>query len=103
MHSRPIGIEDSCDLDAETMLAVIVEEQRLRATLALVIAGSGPYRINISPVVLGLRMYRGISVNFTGGGLEDTALETLGEPQHVDGSMHRRLSRLHRIMLIVDR
>jgi hypothetical protein len=38
------------------MLAIIIEKQGFRASLAFVIAGSHPDRIDMSPVFLGLRM-----------------------------------------------
>jgi hypothetical protein len=40
MHSRTVGIEQTDDLDAEVMLAPVVEKERLRGSLALVVAGT---------------------------------------------------------------
>jgi len=37
MHPWAIGVEDPRDLDVEPVLAVIIEEQRFGAALALVI------------------------------------------------------------------
>jgi len=38
MHPRTVGVEDARHLDAQRVLAVVVEEQRLGAALALVVA-----------------------------------------------------------------
>ena len=58
VHARSVGVEDSHDLDVEPVLAVIVEEQGLGAALALVVARRGPDRIDVAPVLFGLRMNR---------------------------------------------
>jgi len=68
----------------QMVLAVVVEEEGLRAPLALVIAGADPDRIDVAPVGLGLRMFKRIAVNLRGRGLEDLGLYALGEAQHVD-------------------
>src|SRR6202048_2983454 len=57
MHAGTISIENPCYLDWETMLAAIIEEQRLRAAVAFIIAGAHPDGIHIPPVVLLLRMH----------------------------------------------
>ena len=63
VHARAVGVEDARDLDLELVLAMIVEEQRLGAALALVVAGARTDRIDVAPVVLGLRVHRGIAVD----------------------------------------
>ena len=45
---------------------MVVEEQRLGATLALVVAAAGTDRIDTSPVVFGLGMHFGIAVDLAG-------------------------------------
>ena len=57
MHPRPVGVEDARHLDARLVLAEIVEEQRLGAALALIVAGARAQRIDVAAVVLGLRMH----------------------------------------------
>ena len=103
MHARAIGVEDPRHLDAQLVLAVIVEEQRLGAALAFVVAGARADRIDVAPVVLGLRMDMGVAIDLAGRGLEDLRLHPLGQAQHVDGAMDAGLGRLHRIVLVVDR
>ena len=38
VHARPISVEYARDLDLEAVLAVVIEEQRLGAALAFIIA-----------------------------------------------------------------
>ncbi len=56
MHARSIGVEDRATLMRSPVLRMIVEEQRLGAALALVVAGARAERIDVAAVVLGLRM-----------------------------------------------
>src|SRR5262245_35939374 len=101
MHTWTVGIEDARDLDLQFVLAVIVEEQRLGATLSLIVAGTRTDRIDIAPVGFGLRMHRRVAVYLARRRLEDATFETLGEPQHVYRPVHRGLGRLHGVVLIV--
>ena len=54
MHPGPVGVEDPGDPDVDPGALVVGIGQGLRHPLALVIAGAGPYRVNIAPV--GLRL-----------------------------------------------
>jgi hypothetical protein len=63
MHAWPIGVEDTSDFDAHLVLAPISEEQALRAALALIIARPYADRIDIAPVILGLRMNARIAID----------------------------------------
>ena len=86
-----------------SVLAVVVEEQRLGAALALVVAGARADRVDVAPVVLGLRVDLGVAVDLAGRGLEDLRLGPLGQAQHVDRAVHAGLGGLHRVVLVVDR
>ncbi len=44
-----------------------------------------------------------VAVDLAGRGLEDARAQPLGEAQHVDRAVHRRLGRLDRVVLVVDR
>src|SRR5690606_25696521 len=52
VHARTIGVEDTHHLDLKLMLAPVVEEQRLGAALALVVATTDADRIYPAPVAL---------------------------------------------------
>ena len=95
VHARAVGVEDARDLDRQLVLAVIVEEQGLGAALAFVVAGADADRIDVAPIVLGLRMDRGVAVDLAGRGLEDLAASGAWRAQHVDRAMDAGLGRLH--------
>lgn len=50
VHARAVRVEYAHDLDLDRVLPVIVEEQRLRAALSLVVAGPDADRVDVSPV-----------------------------------------------------
>jgi len=103
MHARPIGVEDPGDLDRQLVLTVVVEEQRLGAALALIVAGARSDRVDVTPVVLGLWMNRRVAVHFGGRGLQDSRLHAFGQAEHVDGAVDAGLGGLHRVELVMDR
>ncbi len=102
VHARPVGVEDTRHLDGHAVLAAVVEEQRFRAALPLVVAGAQADRIDVAPVVLRLRMNARVAVDLGGGGLQDRHAQPLGEAQHVDGADDAGLGRLHRVVLVMD-
>src|SRR5262245_55749633 len=63
VHARAVGIEDSGDLDLQPVLAPIIEEQGLGATLAFVIARARAYRVDVPPIIFSLRVDAGIAVD----------------------------------------
>jgi len=103
VHARPIGVEDAGDLDAQLVLAEIVEEQGLGAALAFVVAGARADRVDVAAIILGLGMDVRVAIDLAGRGLEDPRVQPLGQAQHVDGAVHAGLGGLHRIVLVVDR
>ena len=103
VHARPVGVEDARDLDAQFVLAPIIEEQGFGAALAFIVAGARADRVDVAPIILGLRMHVGIAVDFGGRGLENFGAQALGQSQHVDGAVDAGLGGLHRIVLIMDR
>jgi hypothetical protein len=48
------------------MLAVVVEKEGFGAALAFIVAGSRADRIDVAPIVFGLRMDGRIAVDFAG-------------------------------------
>src|SRR5579862_2862669 len=103
VHARPVGVEDAHHLDARPVLPPVVEEQRLGAALALVVAGARADRVDVAAIILGLGMDRGVAVDLAGRGLEDLGLHPLRQAQHVDRAGHAGLGRLDRIELVVHR
>src|SRR5688572_4379392 len=103
VHARAERVEDARHLDAHLVLAVVVEEERLGAALALVVARAHADRIHVAPVALDLRMDLGVAVDLRGRRLQDLRLHALGETEHVDRAVHARLGGLHRVELVVDR
>src|SRR6266850_8143964 len=102
MHARAIGIENSRHFDAQPMLAVVIEEQRLGAAFAFIVTGARSDGIDIAPIVLGLRMDVGIAIDLAGRGLKNLRLHPLGETEHIDRAMDGGFRGLHRIALIVN-
>ena len=62
------------------MLAAVVEEQRLGAALALVVAGAEADRIDVAPVALRLRVHGRVAVDLGGRGLQIFAFTRLASP-----------------------
>jgi hypothetical protein len=87
----------------EPVLTLVIVEQRLGAAFAFIVTAARARQINVTAVLLGLRMDVGIAVYLAGGRLQNARVQALGETQHVDRTNHARLRRLNRIMLIVDR
>ena len=84
------------------MLPVVIEKQGFRAALAFVITGARPDRIDMPPIIFGLRVNLRIAIDFAGRSLKNPCLHPLCQTKHVDGAMHRRFCRLDRITLIMD-
>src|SRR5580658_4314184 len=103
MHARPIGVEDSCNLDAQAMLAKIIEKEGFSAALAFIVTRPRTDAVHVSPIFLDLRVHLGIAVNFAGRGLKNLCLYALGQPQRVDRAMYRGFRSLYRVALIVNR
>src|SRR5258708_28786725 len=103
VHVRAVGIEDARDPYGEPVLALVIVEQRLGAAFAFVVTSARACQINVTAVLLSLRMDVGIAVYLAGGRLQNAHTQALGETQHVDRSNDARLRRFNRIMLIVDR
>src|SRR5450759_3124124 len=102
MHARTISIKDPRHLNAEIVLAPIVEKESLGATFAFIVAGARPNWIDVAPIVFGLRVNDRVTVDLRRGGLQNLCLYALGQPEHVDGSVYAGLGHLHGIELVVD-
>lgn len=102
-HAGPVGIEDAGDLDPDAMLAMVVEEERFRASLALVVAGARPDRIDVPPIVFRLRMLERVAIDLRRRGLENGGVLPAGQVQEVEGAEHAGLGRMNAVRLIVGR
>lgn len=102
VHVGTVGIEYAYNLDAYIILPVIVHKKRFGATLPLIITRADAYGIDIAPVRLYLRMYKGVAIHLARRCLQYLGTHLLGQPQHIDGSHHRCFDGLYRIILIVD-
>ena len=103
MHARPVRVEYPGDLDTQFVLAPIIKEQRLGAALTFIVTGTWTNRVDVAPIVLGLRMNAGIAVYFGGRGLEDFSSQSFSQSQHIDRAVDAGFGGLHGIVLIVDR
>src|SRR5712691_12633603 len=102
MHSRPISVENSDDLNIQTVLPVIIKKQGFSTTLAFVITTSDTDRVDSSPITLRLWMNLWIAIDLARRSLKNSRLRSLGQPKHVDCAMYAGLGGLHRIKLVVD-
>ena len=71
MHARAIRVENTGNLDLETVLAMIVEKKGLGAPFTLVIAGRVANKVHVSTIGFRLGVNAGIAVYFRSRGLED--------------------------------
>jgi hypothetical protein len=95
--------EDPGHLDLQAVLPPIVKKQGFRATLALIVAGARPDRVNVAPIIFSLRVDARIAIDFGRGRLENSCPQTFCKSQHVDCAVHTGFRRLHWVVLVVDR
>lgn len=103
VHSGTEGVEDTCDSDVDTVLPHVTVSQGLGDSLALVVACSGTDAVDVTPVVLSLRVLLGVTVDLGGRGDEESGLGSLGETEHVERTHERRLDGLDGVVLVVRR
>lgn len=102
MHLRAVGVEEPGDFYIKVAVTVVGEEQSLRATLPLVIAGADPVRIHVPPVVFRLRVNVRIAVDLRGGRLENPAFQPFGKAEHVGRADNAGFDGLDRIALVMN-
>ena len=103
MHIRSIRIENAHHPRVNAIFAPIIRSQRLRAPLTLIITRANTNRIDISPILLNLRMHQRIAINLTRRRMKNLRLSLHRELQHIHHTDNTRLHRLNRIMLIMHR
>ena len=69
-----VASENTSDLDLQFLLPPIIQEQSFRAALAFIVARAQADRIDVTPVILGLRVHVRIAINFRRRGLQDFCL-----------------------------
>ena len=103
IHARTKGVEDTGDTDIDAILTHIAVREGLGDTLALVVACTRTDAVDMTPVVLPLRVLLRVPVNLRGRGDEETSLGALGETKHVQSTHEGGLDRLDRVVLVVGR
>ena len=88
---------------AHPVRPVVGHGERLGETLRLVVAPAGSDRVDVAPVVLGLRMDQWIAITLAGRGEEKAAFFSRARPQGVVRPERPDLERLDRILEVVDR
>lgn len=101
VHSRAKSVEDTGDPDVDIVLPLVTVGKGLGDTLAFVVAGTDTDAVDIAPVFLSLRVLGWVTVNFRGRGDEEPGLGSLGETEHVKGTLERGLERFDRVVLVV--
>ena len=86
-----------------TRWTMIIEEHRLRAALALVVASTRPDRIDVTNVAFRLRVNLGVAINLAGGGLQHQRALLQRELERVVSAEHAGPQRSDRIPLVVAR
>ena len=103
MHSRSVCVKNPRHFDFDPILAVVVEEERLRAALSFIVASPLPNWIDVAPIVFVLRMHAGIAVYLGRRGLEDPTVKTSSHPENVNCAVYVCSNRMQRIMLVMYR
>lgn len=101
VHSRTEGVEDTGNPHIHTVLPLVTVGEGLGNSLALVVAGPNADAVDVSPVLLALRVLLRVTVNLGSGGDEEPRLGSLGETQHVECSHERGLDRLDSVVLVM--
>mmetsp|Transcript_53738 Transcript_53738/g.92436 ORF Transcript_53738/g.92436 Transcript_53738/m.92436 type:complete len:322 (-) Transcript_53738:200-1165(-) len=103
VHARAERVEDARHAHLHLLLRLVRVHHCLRHALAFVVARAWADGVHVAPVRLGLRVHFGVPVDLRGRGEQDARLDALGEAQHVQGALRRRLDGLDRVVLVVRR
>ena len=87
----------------DALLAVVGHRQRLGVALRLVVDAARADRVDVAPVVLGLRVDLGVAVDLAGRGEQEAGALELGHAEHVVGAVGADLERVQRQPQVVDR
>ena len=103
VHTWSKGIEDTRHTNFDLVLVAVTVHHSFGDTFSFIIARPGSNRIDVPPVAFGLRVDLGVAVDFGRGREQHTGADAFREAQHVEGTLGRRLDRLHRVVLVVRR
>ena len=84
VQSGTVCIENSCNSDVDTLDSVVFDEKSLRGSFSFIVARSDSNRIDMTPVILALGTDLWVSVNFRGGGEQNSGFVLFCEIQDVD-------------------
>jgi hypothetical protein len=101
VHSGTKGVEDSGDSDVDTVLSLVTVGQGLGDSLAFVVTSSDTDGVDVAPVFFSLGVDFRVTVDFGGGGDQESGLGSLGETEHVEGTHERGLDGLDGVVLVV--
>jgi hypothetical protein len=101
VHPGTKSVEDSSNSDINAILPHVTVGQSLGDSLSLVITCSGTDTVDVTPVLFSLRVLLWVTIDFRGGGDEETGLGSLGETEHVEGTHERGLDGLDSVVLVV--
>jgi hypothetical protein len=79
VHPWAESVENSSNSDINTILPHVTISQGLGHTLSLVVTCSRANAVDVTPVVFSLGVLLGVTVDFRGGGDEESSLGSLGE------------------------
>src|SRR5260370_2537017 len=102
-QARPEGIEDAHDLDVEVVRPVIRHGHRLGEALRLVVHAAGTHRVDVTPVLLVLRVDLRVAVDLARGREQVPGAGGLGETEGVVRPERADLEGLDRILEVVAR
>jgi hypothetical protein len=86
-HPGAVRIEDADYAGIDTVSVPVGPGQGLGKPLGLVVHASRADRIDVAPVVLGLRVHGRVAVDLAGGGEDETGAVPVREAQRVLGSV----------------
>ena len=102
-HPRAVRIEDPDYAGIDAVRFPVGTGQGLGESLGLVVHASRADRVDVAPVVLGLRVHGRITVDLAGGGKDETRAVPVGQPQRVLGPVAAHGQRLEGKAQVVRR
>jgi hypothetical protein len=101
VHSWTESVENSSNSNINTILPHVTVSQGLGDSLSLVVTCSGTDTVDVTPVFFSLGVLFWVTVDFRGGGDEESSLGSLGKTEHVEGTHERSLDGLDSVVLVV--